>query len=134
MKQMLPVVMRRQLGSLNRSTLWPGAPEHQSCDAERAKEWCLRAHSTGSGATEHTRKRMLGHLTVLRSPVPSAFGSPERRGSTDPDPKSVTRESGCPELRVCISITSIICGKCLSPIDPQTLDPQDLQRSLTSFV
>ena len=47
---------------------------------------------------------MLGHLTVLRSPVPSASGSPERRGSTDPDPKSVTRESGSPELRVCISI------------------------------
>ena len=46
---------------------------------------------------------MLGHLTVLRSPVPSASGSPERRGSTDPDPKSVTRESGSPELRVCIS-------------------------------
>ena len=62
---------------------------------------------------------MLGHLTVLRSPVPSASGSLERRGSTDPDPKSVTRESGCPQLRVCISITSIICGKCLSPIDPR---------------
>ena len=47
---------------------------------------------------------MMGHLTLLGSPVPSASGSPERRGSTDPDPKSVIRESGCPKPRVCRSI------------------------------
>ena len=40
---------------------------------------------------------MLGHLTVLRSPVPSAFGSPERRGSTDPNPKSVKQKRVDPQ-------------------------------------
>ena len=47
---------------------------------------------------------MMGHLTLLGSPVPSASGSPERRGSTDPDPKSVIRKSGWLKLRVCRSI------------------------------
>ena len=30
---------------------------------------------------------MMGHLTLLGSPVPSAVGSPERRGSTGPKPR-----------------------------------------------
>ena len=47
---------------------------------------------------------MMGHLTLSGSPVPSALGSPEYRRSTDPDPKSVIRESGCPKPRVCRSI------------------------------
>ena len=51
-----------------------------------------------------SQEPMLGRLTVLQSPVPSAFGSPERRGSTNPNPESVTRESGFAELKVCISI------------------------------
>ena len=47
---------------------------------------------------------MMGYLTLLESPVPSASGAAERRGSTDPDPTPVTRESGCPMIRVCRSI------------------------------
>ena len=35
---------------------------------------------------------MLGHLTVLRSPVPSASGSPKRTVTTDPDLKSVKQK------------------------------------------
>ena len=47
---------------------------------------------------------MLGHLTVLRSPVPSDSGLPERTETTNPDLKSVKRKSGSPKLRACISI------------------------------
>ena len=47
---------------------------------------------------------MMGHLALLGSPVPSASGSTEPRGSTDPDPKSVIRKSGWLKPRVCRSI------------------------------
>ena len=35
--------------------------------------------------TRHHTRRTMGQVTLLGSPVPSASGPPERRGSTDPD-------------------------------------------------
>ena len=54
--------------------------------------------------TRHHTRRTMGQVTLLGSPVPSASGPPERRGSTDPDPKSVIRKSGWLKLKVCRSI------------------------------
>ena len=53
---------------------------------------------------------MMGRLTVLWSLVPSASSSPERRGSTDPDPKLVIPGSGSPELRELDPQSSIYFG------------------------